>query len=176
MLKTTLNLLRTQAKTSRYMRGMTRRFQSDKAMEAQRVLDEIYNTVRSQRFENIVVIQTKFNANPRYIILADAFNSRHLISGTEMINKHYKSVVKEPDQSFARLSIASEWNVVDFDSVIVHLFSKNCRQHYDIEQLWAVGEKYDDLTNFPENSYEQSDNQSLDSSSFLGSRIPNASS
>lgn len=176
MLKTIHNLLGTHAQTSRYMRGMTRRFLSNKAIEAQRMLDEIYKTVRSQRFENIVVIQTKFNANPRYIILADAFNSRHLMNGTEMINKHYKSAVKELDQSFARLSIASEWNVVDFDSVIVHLFSKKCRQHYDIEQLWSVGEKYDDLTNFPESSNEQSDHQSLDSSSFLGSRIPNASS
>lgn len=159
MLKTTLKLFSTDG---RYMHGIARRLISDKSEEAQEVLDDIYKAIREQRFEDIVVIQTKFNANPRYIILANAFNSRHLVNGTEMVNKHFKSTVKKPDQSFAKLSIASEWNVIDLESVVVHLFSKKCRQHYDIEQLWAVGEKYDDLTNFPQaNSDEINQSSSL---------------
>lgn len=117
--------------------------------DAKKLLDKLYNSVRAQRFEEIVVIQTKFNAGAKYIILANAFNFRHLVSGTEQVNKHYKTT-KSPDEEFARLSISSEWNVLDFKSVIVHLFSKKCRQHFDVEQLWTCGEKYDDLTNFPE--------------------------
>lgn len=126
-----------------------RRLISRAEVEAQTLLDELYTTILAQRFENIVVIQTKFNANPRYIILANAFSSRHLVSGTEMVNKQYKNSIKTPDQEFARLSISSDWNVMDFDGVVVHLFSQASREQFDIEQLWAVGEEYDDLTNFP---------------------------
>lgn len=118
-------------------------------LAAQELLNQIYNSVRSQRFKDIVVIQTKFDADPRYLILATAFNPRHLVSGTEMINKEYKNQFKKPNQDFARLSIAQEWNVLDFSSVIVHLFASDCRKHFDIEQLWTVGKEFDDLTNFP---------------------------
>lgn len=143
MLKKTVNLFRTHVQNSRYTHGTARRLISNKSIEAQETLDDIYKVMREQRFEDIVVIQTKFNANPRYIILANAFNSRHLLNGTQMVNKQFKSTIKKPDQSYAKLSIAPEWNVMDLESVIVHLFSKKCREHYDIEQLWAVGEKYD---------------------------------
>lgn len=169
MLKTTLNLLISNVvNNNRYMQGVTRRLLSNKDIEAQELLDEIYSVVCNQRFKNIVVVQTKFNANPRYIILADAFNARHLVNGTEMVNKEYKTTIKKPEQSFAKFSISSEWNVVDFDAVVVHLFSKGCREHFDIEQLWAVGEKFDDLTNFPQNNDSDATNMSSSSSSFLG--------
>lgn len=117
---------------------------------AQEVLDQIYEEVRAQRFNDIVVIQTKFNADPRYIILASAFNSRHLVRGTEMVNKQYKSTIKKSDQEFANVSISAEWNVLDFKSVVLHLFSKSCRDHFDIEQLWAVGAEFDHKCNFPD--------------------------
>lgn len=132
--------------------GIARRHISVKDIEAEKLLDKIYASVRAQRFEDIVVIQTKHNADPRYLLLASAFSPRHLLNGTETINKHYKQTIKVPDQDFARVSISKDWNVIDFSSIVVHLFSRECRKNYDIEQLWAVGEKYDDLTNFPETS------------------------
>lgn len=117
-------------------------------VEAQKLLDETYKSICDQKFEDIVVIKTKFNANPRFIILANAFNFRHLTSGTEEINKNYKVAIKKDDQEYAKLSISKDWNVLDFHSIVVHLFSRESRKQFDIEQLWAVGEKYDDLTNF----------------------------
>lgn len=121
------------------------------------MLDEIYNAVQVQKFEDIVVIQTKFNANPRYLILASSNNARHLMNGTEKVNKHFKTSVREAEQKFADLSISNGWNVLDFHSVVLHLFSTSCREQFDIEQLWAVGEDYDDLVNnmqqVPEDPY-----------------------
>lgn len=111
---------------------------------ADKLLDQLYNEIRAQRFSEIVLIQTKFDANPRYYILANAFNSRHLLNGTEMLNKQYKIDMKMEEEEFANVSISKEWNVLDFHAVVVHLFLHECREHFDIEQLWAVGEKYDD--------------------------------
>lgn len=109
------------------------------------MLDQLYAGLIAQRFSQIVVIQTKFNASPRFLVLANAFSSRHLINGTEAINKHYKNTIKQPDQDFASISVSDEWNVLDFKAVVVHLFSKKCREHFDIEQLWTVGEEFDDI-------------------------------
>lgn len=113
-------------------------------LSAQNLLDGLYTIVKAQRFRDIVVIQTKFNADPRFLVLADAFSERHLIQGTEAINKHYKNIIKEPDECFADISVAPEWNVLDYKSVVLHLFSSKYRRLFDIEQLWTVGEEYDD--------------------------------
>lgn len=131
------------------------------SIKAEQLLDELYTSVRAQRFEDIVVIQTN-HAKPKYIILASAFNPRHLISGTEMVNKSYKNSIKTPDLGFAQLSAATDWNVMDFEDVVVHLFSKKCRDQYDIEQLWSVGEEYDDLTNFQSISEPSSASMPMD--------------
>lgn len=117
--------------------------------EAQELLDGLYREVWAQRFEDIVVLETKFDADPRYMILASAFNHRHLVNGTDMLNRFYKMDLKKEEQNFANISLAEDWNVLDFHAVVVHLLSKKCRNHFDIEQLWAVGEKYDDHINFP---------------------------
>lgn len=114
---------------------------------AQELLDQIYTSVKQQRFEDIVVIGTKFNANPRYLLLASAFSSRHLSSGTELVNKNFKTSIRKPDDEFATVSLSSNWNVIDMEEVVIHLFSRDCRKHFDIEQLWAAGAEYDDLTN-----------------------------
>lgn len=127
---------------------VSRRFCSKGEEKAVRILDELYMRVKAQKFEDIVVIKTKFNANPRFLILANAFSDRHLTNGTQVINKEFKNSIKTAEQEFAKLSISKDWNVLDFDAVILHLLSKDCRAHFDIDQLWAVGEKYDDLTNF----------------------------
>jgi len=33
------------------------------------------------------------------------------------------------------------WNLVDFGVVVVHLFSPDARDHYDLDSHWAAGEK-----------------------------------
>ena len=111
--------------------------------KAIRTLDKLYQELKAQRFEDVVVIETRFDADPRYMILASAFNARHLVNGTDMLNRSFKREIMSTNDDYANLSISPEWNVVDFKSVVVHLFSKDCRHHYDIEQLWAVGEKHD---------------------------------
>lgn len=123
-----------------------KRWISDGEVKAQNLLDQIYAAVIQQRFRDIVVIKTKFNTSPRFIILANAFSRRHLVNGTEELNRHFKREIKESTDQFAKLAISSEWNVIDVDAIILHLFSESCRAHYDIEQLWAVGSEYDDLS------------------------------
>ena len=125
------------------VRFLTIKDKAKAELEANKLLDDLYEEVRAQRFSEIVVIQTMFDADPRYFILANAFNPRHLLAGTETINKHYKMHMRSESQSFANLSLSQEWNVLDFHSVVVHLFSEKCRKHFDIDQLWAVGEKHD---------------------------------
>lgn len=36
---------------------------------------------------------------------------------------------------------ASDWQLIDFGDVIVHVFTPDAREHYNIEKLWADAEE-----------------------------------
>lgn len=39
--------------------------------------------------------------------------------------------------------IGSEWVLLDFGSLVVHIFSDRARQFYDLERLWRTSERAD---------------------------------
>jgi ribosome-associated protein len=51
----------------------------------------------------------------------------------EALKKDYKKKGRVEGQS------AEGWLVVDFGDVVVHLFSPDIREHYDLEELWSDG-------------------------------------
>lgn len=115
--------------------------------KADRLLSVLYSAVLSERFKDIVVIRTDFDTSPKYLLLASSFSDRHLFRGTESINIYFKNNIKEEGEKFADIGISENWNVLDLGPVIIHLFEPSTRKKYDIEQLWAVGENFDDLVN-----------------------------
>jgi ribosome-associated protein len=51
----------------------------------------------------------------------------------EALKKDYKKKGRVEGQS------AEGWLVLDFGDVVVHLFSPDIREHYDLEELWSDG-------------------------------------
>ena len=52
---------------------------------------------------------------------------------TESLKKDYKRKGRIEGQS------GEGWLVMDFGDVVVHLFSPDIREHYDLEELWSDG-------------------------------------
>lgn len=51
----------------------------------------------------------------------------------EALKKDYKKKGRVEGQS------QEGWLVLDFGDVVVHLFSPDQREHYDLEELWSDG-------------------------------------
>ena len=51
----------------------------------------------------------------------------------EALKKDYKKKGRMEGQS------QEGWLVLDFGDVVVHLFSPDQREHYDLEELWSDG-------------------------------------
>jgi ribosome-associated protein len=51
----------------------------------------------------------------------------------ESLKKDYKRKSRVEGQS------GEGWLVMDFGDVVVHLFSPDIREHYDLEELWSDG-------------------------------------
>ena len=107
------------------------------------VLEAIVKALDSKRAEDIQVIGVK-----NLTILGDYFV---IANGTS--TTHTKTLADEVEYQMTKLGIeplhregrgnGSNWIVLDYNDIIIHVFYKETRAFYQLERLWADGEKMD---------------------------------
>lgn len=76
-----------------------------------------------------------------YFVLATGTNRKHIQTIAEEISKSLKT--------HNRLSLSREgyeqgwWVLIDYGEVVVHVFAKDARDYYDLENLWGDAEELD---------------------------------
>ena len=81
-----------------------------------------------------------------YSIVADYFI---IASGTS--NTHVKSLAEDVEYELSQLSVepnhiegrATGWILLDYGSVIVHVFTEESREYYNLERLWTDAQSVD---------------------------------
>lgn len=81
-----------------------------------------------------------------YSIVADYF-----VIATGTSNTHVKSLADELEYEMSKLGIepnhlegkATGWIVLDYGTVIVHIFTGESREYYNLERLWSDAEEVD---------------------------------
>lgn len=81
-----------------------------------------------------------------YSIVADYF-----VIATGTSNTHVKSLADELEYEMGKLGIepnhiegkATGWIVLDYGTVIVHIFTGESREYYNLERLWSDAEDVD---------------------------------
>ena len=112
-------------------------------MTQQEILEIIVKALDSKRAEDIQVIGVK-----NLTILGDYFV---IANGTS--TTHTKTLADEVEYQMTKLGIeplhregrgnGSNWIVLDYNDIIIHVFYKETRAFYQLERLWADGEKMD---------------------------------
>ena len=107
------------------------------------VLEAIVKALDSKRAEDFLVIGVK-----NLTILGDYFV---IANGTS--TTHTKTLADEVEYQMTKLGIeplhregrgnGSNWIVLDYNDIIIHVFYKETRAFYQLERLWADGEKMD---------------------------------
>ncbi len=71
-----------------------------------------------------------------------------VVNGTS--TTHIKALADEVDYQMGQIGEqgrlegkASDWLLIDFGDVIVHVFLPDAREHYNLEHLWADAEEID---------------------------------
>ena len=92
---------------------------------------------------NIVVLDmTRHTASFDYFVIATGTSRRQLHAMSEEIDRKL-----EDDLNDKRMNIdgydESKWIVLDYATVVIHLFDEDTRSFYSLEELWADATKVD---------------------------------
>src|SRR6478736_604927 len=106
--------------------------------ESDILADLIVKGMQEKKATDIVVLNLKSlkNAVSDYFIICSANSDSQLDAIAKSVEEEvYKIAKEDPWQSEGRLN--REWILLDYVSVVVHIFLKDKRQFYALEELWG---------------------------------------
>lgn len=111
-------------------------------MDSKELVIEIAKTLDEKKAENIVAIRTEeVTIISDYFIIASGGSSVHVKSLAEDVEFEIKKRLDlTPDHIEGR---ATGWILIDYGTVVVHIFQKEDREYYNLERLWADASKID---------------------------------
>ena len=107
--------------------------QTDDAMETARALAEAAVDRKAERVLALDVSGlTSFTEG---FVIASGTSDRHVRAVADAVVERAAALGREP------LGVegleGGDWVLIDLDDVIVHVFQREKREHYDLERLWA---------------------------------------
>merc|ERR1712062_287298 len=113
-------------------------------------LDKVYTVLVEQGAIDICCIKVPERNYCEYFIVCGTRSAGQLrnipINLAELaIQEGYrKPVIEGISKGFE----STDWTSIALDNTVVHIMTPDARQRYDLETLWALGEKYDSKMNF----------------------------
>ena len=83
----------------------------------------------------LILHVAKLTSVADYLVLASADSDRQ----TRAIADHVDGVLSKSDSGALSIEgkASSQWVLMDFGDVVVHIFREDARQHYGLERLWG---------------------------------------
>lgn len=105
------------------------------------ILATVIESIREKKGEEIVTINLAKleNSITDYFIICHGSSNRQVDAIAENVERKLRSVHKE-HALYKEGVKQAEWILLDYSNIIVHVFQKEIRDHYKLEELWADGD------------------------------------
>lgn len=108
-------------------------------MQPNEVVKVAAKALSDKKGKDIKVLKTdKLTTLCDYFVICTGTSSTHIKSLTDELDKQMSEAGEPPLRREGYRG--GSWVLLDFGSVIVHLFSEQARSFYDLEHLWADAE------------------------------------
>lgn len=99
------------------------------------ILDQIAQSIFDKKGENILVLDVRgISSLTDFFVIAEGGAERHVQALAKTVIEKLDDVKMEPLHLEGEQ--AGDWVVVDFGAIVVHLFTNEMREKYDLENLW----------------------------------------
>ena len=94
----------------------------------------------AKKADQINVIRiTNVSSLGDYFVIANGTSNTHVHALADELEEKLKEQGIAPARVEGYRS--NSWIILDYDEVVVHLFTADAREFYDLDRLWADGEK-----------------------------------
>lgn len=112
------------------------------------LITQVIKGIEEVKGEDITILDLRKleNTISDYFIICSGSSNTQVDAITNSIRKTASKALQ--DKPFSVEGTAnSEWIIMDYINLVVHVFQKHVREHYAIEELWGDA----DITNVPTN-------------------------
>ena len=110
-------------------------------MESSELLKEIAKVLDKKKAEDIKAVRTEeVTIVSDYFIIASGTSSTHTKSLADDVEYELGKLGVAPDHIEGR---ATGWILLDYGTVLVHVFDRESREYYNLERLWADAQSVD---------------------------------
>jgi ribosome-associated protein len=109
-----------------------------KEVSSRDLCDAIVEGMQENKAKDIVVLDLRgiSNAVCDYFVICSGDSSTHVDGIGNSVTRHTRKTVKEKPWHIEGKT-NSEWILLDYINVVAHIFYKDARPFYDLEDLWA---------------------------------------
>lgn len=95
----------------------------------------IVDLLADRQAEDVLLLDIRKVASfADYFVIATAINNRQMRALVELVNTELREEDIKPHHREG--GIDSGWILVDYGAIILHIFSPELRDYYDLEELW----------------------------------------
>ncbi len=110
-------------------------------MDSENILKIAANALNSKKARGLRAIKIDdLTTLADYFLLATATSSTHVRALADEVEDKLKEAGVEPHHIEGR---TTGWLVLDYNSVIVHVFTANEREFYNLDSMWSDGTQID---------------------------------
>lgn len=111
-------------------------------MTQEELIASAVKVLDSKKAEDIRVIKIgDLTILADYFIIADGTSSTQTKALADEVEFRLKQQGREPKQ--VQGNNGSNWIILDYSDVVIHIFYKETRDFYNLERLWSDGEEID---------------------------------
>ena len=106
-------------------------------MDSLKIVEISANSLNNKKAINLNVIKVEeLTSIAEYFVIATATSSTHVRSLADEVEDKMNEAGVEPHHIEGR---ATGWIVLDYGSVIVHIFTPDTREFYNLDKMWSEG-------------------------------------
>jgi len=103
------------------------------------LLETLYKTMDAKFAEDLVILGLEgITTIADYFIISTATSNSHMMALSESIQE----VLKKNDYPLSHTEGlgTGRWVLLDYGSIIIHIFDKESREYYNLERIWRDGQ------------------------------------